>query len=151
MLELTPASFFGTDHVGINLHRGAVPLPEGKGDLSILPIHSHFARGGEFHTVKLWSRLRRAHGDTFEPLPKSLPGAKNGLYPSYGGTTVRLGEAPNQIGWSHCTSNVTIRQVTAAVPVATSKPDLPKWNNHSYVVVLAYSLLGPAGWESSRP
>src|SRR5205823_14468434 len=47
----------------------------------------------------------------------------------------------NQIGWSHCTSNLTIRQVTATVPVVTSKPDLPKWNNHSYVVVLAYSLL----------
>ena len=122
MLELTPASFFGTDHVGINLHRGAVPLPEGKGDLSILPIHSHFARGGEFHTVSFGVDSGERMGDTFEPLPKSLPGAKNGLYPSYGGTAVRLGEAPNQIGWSHCTSHLTIRQVTAAVPVAHQSP-----------------------------
>ena len=82
---------------------------------------------------------RRDH--TFEPLPKSLPGIKNLVYPSYGGTAVRLGAPITQIGWSHCTSNVTIRQVTAPVPVATSKPNLPKWNNHSYVVALAYSLL----------
>src|SRR5437870_12518165 len=46
------------------------PLPEAEGDLSILPIHSHFARGGEFHTVSFGVDSGERMGDTFEPLPK---------------------------------------------------------------------------------
>src|SRR5262249_388741 len=72
--------------------------------------------------------IPHAPDDTFEPFPKSLPGVKNVVYPSYGGTAVRL--AQPQIRWLHRTSNVTIRQVLPSVPAAISKPDLQEWTNH---------------------